>query len=339
MIEKLYDDLMELYSNSGKEFVQEMAALLKARFPEQEHTIIVRGEAGDWRIAASTLSDDDETEFLQKIVETEFLDRGEKWLRFSQNRHGVLNHAAIPLSVRNKPATGVWILENVRKEKALVENKILKIAQMMSVLVQTVHDEKLCIYNRYLDAETDFPGRLYFRQMLERLKEKGHKVLVCVLRRKDYREEVRLYGSKKAIEEIKKLADLVEELNFGTVFTIAEDTFAVITVERQSEVFAGLESLMENHRLGSVLQGMILSPKTCDDVLMEIENRFCMCGAGRILLPETIRNNPLTRIFGEAEGKEEEASDSHKLEVHPAEAVLQAEEEDFMQLLERSGKL
>lgn len=339
MIEKLYDDLMELYSNSGKEFLEEMAALLKARFPEQEHTIFVRGEAGDWKIAASTLSDDDEAEFLQKMVETEFLDKGEKWLRFSQNRHGVLNHAVLPLSVRNKPAAGVWILESLRKEKGFAENKILKTAQMMALLVQTVHDEKLCIYNRYLDAETDFPGRLYFRQMLERLKEKGYRVLVCVLRRIDYREEVRLYGSQKAIEEIKKLADMVEELNFGTVFTIAEDTFAVLTVERQAEAYAGMIELMEKHRMGSVLQGLILSPKTCDDILMEIENRFCMCSAGRVLLPEPVRSNPLSRIFGEPEGKPEKASAKHEPEELPAEAALPIEEEDFMELLERSGNL
>lgn len=336
MIERLYDELMELYSNSGKEFLQEMTALLKARFPEQEHTILIRGEAGEWKIAASTLSDADETGFLQRIAETEFLDKGEEWVRFSENRHGVSNHAAIPLFIRNKPATGLWIVENVRKERMPVDNRILKIAQMMAVLVQTVHDEKLCIYNRYLDAETDFPGRLYFRQMVERLQDKGHKVLVCVLRRKDYREELRLYGSRKSIEEMKKIADMVEELNFGTVFTISEDTFAVITVERQSEVYAGMEGLMEDHKMGSVLQGLILSPKTGDDVLMEIENRFCMCGAGRILLPEPIRNNPLTRLFGESEG---ESSDQQGKAENSSEKAVAMEEEDFMALLERSGNI
>lgn len=334
MIEKLYDDLMELYNNSGKEFFQEMTALLKGRFPDREHTVLIRGEAGDWRVASSTLFDEDETEFLQRIAETEFLDKGEQWVRFSENRKGVLSHAAIPLSVRKKPATGLWIMENVKKERLLVDSNVLKTAQMIAVLVQTVHDEKLCIYNRYLDAETDFPGRLYFRQMMDRLQEKGHKVLVCALRRKDYREELRLNGSLKMIAEMKILADMVEELNFGTVFTVSEDTFAVITVERQTEVYAGLEKLMEEKGMGKILQGLILCPGPDDDVLEEMENRFCMCGVGRIGIPEPARNNPLMRLFGESE-----KHSTKKPEVPNTSRASNAEEEDFLALLERSGNL
>ena len=56
-MEKIYDDLIELYHNSGKEFFQEMVALLKHRFPLREHTVLIRGETGEWKLGASSLAD------------------------------------------------------------------------------------------------------------------------------------------------------------------------------------------------------------------------------------------------------------------------------------------
>lgn len=88
--------------------------------------------------------------------------------------------------------------------------------------------------------------------MLERLKKKQHKVLVAAIREKDYRKKMCSHGSLEILNETNELADIVSEMNLGNVFTIAEDTFAVISVEAQAELFAQLEQLIYERGYGKV---------------------------------------------------------------------------------------
>lgn len=60
------------------------------------------------------------------------------------------------------------------------------------------------------------------------------------------------HGSMEILNEMNELADIVSEMNLGNVFTIAEDTFAVISVEAQAELFAHLEQLIYERGYGKV---------------------------------------------------------------------------------------
>lgn len=299
MMEKIYDDLIELYHNSGKEFFQEMVALLKHRFPLREHTVLIRGEAGEWKLGASSLAELDEAVFLLHIAETEFIEKEGNCVKFSKNRPGVLAHIAIPLFIKGKYIAGIWIMETTKKGGSLTDTAVVKTAAILAILIQSVQNEKICIYNRYLDADTNFPGRKYFCYMLERLKKKQHKVLVAAIREKDYREKMCSHGSMEILNETNELADIVSEMNLGNVFTIAEDTFAVISVEAQAELFAHLEQLIYERGYGKSLKGIILNPFGYEDVLKELEQRFSLCADGNILLPDMEKGNPMLRLFSE----------------------------------------
>ena len=135
--------------------------------------------------------------------------------------------------------------------------------------------------------------------MLERLKKKQHKVLVAAIREKDYRKKMCSHGSMEILNETNELADIVSEMNLGNVFTIAEDTFAVISVEAQAELFAHLEQLIYERGYGKSLKGIILNPFGYEDVLKELEQRFSLCADGNILLPDMEKGNPMIRLFSE----------------------------------------
>lgn len=338
MVGKLHNDLIELFNNSGKEFLGEMTELLKSQFSNKEHTILVRGESGDWKIGSSTLIDEDEIKFLLKIAETEFLDKREKWTQFSKNREGINHHIVIPLVVRNRKTAGIWIIETKKKERLLINDEVIKAANLVGVLIQSLHDERLCIYNKYLDAETSFLGRQYFQRMVERLKDRKHNVLVSVFRREDYREDICLCGYQKVSGEMAELADMVEELNLGNVFTLAEDTFAVITVEEQPEVYARMEHLIKEAKLSRSIKGVILSSIGISDILKEIEKQISLCESGRIFIPDRKKKNSLTQIFEETEKKE--LSDQNiEISIGKKFREKKSEDEELFSLLEREGLL
>lgn len=333
MMEKIYDDLIELYHNSGKEFFQEMVALLKHRFPLREHTVLIRGETGEWKLGASSLAELDEAVFLLRIAETEFMEKEGNCVRFSRNRPGVLSHIAIPLFIKGKYIAGIWIMETIKKGGSLTDTAVVKTAAILAILIQSVQNEKICLYNRYLDADTNFPGRRYFCYMLERLKKKQHKVLIAAIREKDYRQKVCSQGSMEILNETNELADMFSEMNLGNVFTIAEDTFAVISVESQAELFAHIEQLIYERGYGKTLKGIILNPFGYEDILKELEQRFCLCADGNILLPDIERGNPMMRLFSEEQRVPEQNSPQIKREQE--ETSSGDEELDFLSMLEQ----
>lgn len=333
MTDKIYGELMDLYNSSGKEFYSELTALLANRIPGKEHTVLGNGEEG-WKLLSSTLRDPDETGFLKKLVEKEYKDSEEDFFYFSQVRKGIRSHVALPLAIRRKGTVGLWIIENVSKERSNFEHEWLRIAQMIALFIQLLKDERMCVINRYLDARTNLPGRVYFQQVVRRLKEQGHRVILCAFRWDMYREEIRLKGAGHLDEEMRCLGRKISDLRLGNVYAVSEDTFAIITAEEKQEVYARMEYILDEGRMRKVLKAAILYLQPDKDILTEMEEIFSLCRRGIIWMQEKKQGGMLASLFYEEQVSEAEQKTETTGSVSEQDVI-----DDLLEMLERKGGL
>ena len=285
VLEKVYEELMELYDSSGREFFSEAVTLLANWFTGREHTILARDGDDGWKLAASTLQDPDETGFLVKAAEREFNDCGRRFCFFSEMRNGVSSHKVIPLMIRKKEAAaGLWIMESDGKEKNNLDKELLKTGHLLAFFVQHSLDERMLVHNRYLDVGTNLPGRAYFGQVAKRIQEQGHQILLCGFRRNGFREAVRVKGMEKMQEELLRLCNKIKALGLGNVYFLAEDTVAMISPENKQEVYAALDCVLRDYGKEKTLKIVMLYLARGKDMLTEMEEAFSMGKAGDIWL-------------------------------------------------------
>ncbi len=281
-LEKVYSELMDLYNTSGKEFFTEAAAFLSDCLPGREHTILGRSEEDGWKLAASTIRDPDETEFLRRAAGMEYKDNGKEFFCFTSQRQGIRSHLAVTLSVRRRGTAGLWIIESRAGEKINPDKSVWRIGQLMAFFLQRSQDERLRVLNRYLDAATGLPGRMYFRQTAGRIQEQGHQVILCGFRWDKYREGIRLKGSEEMEERVRQLAVKVASLELGNLYALSEDTIAVISIAERQEVYARMESILEEDGMGNVIKAVMMRPEPKQEILTEMEELFSMCSPGII---------------------------------------------------------
>ena len=281
-LEKMYIELMDLYNTSGKEFFTEAVAFLAECFPGREHTILGRSEEDGWKLVSSTLKDADETEFLRKAAVKEYEDNGKDSFCFTVQRPGVSSHMAVPLAVSRRKTAGMWVIERRTGEKTGVDRSAYRVGQLLAFFLQISQDERVRVFNRYLDADMNLPGRLYFRQVAGRIQEQGHQVILCGFRWDKYREGIRLRGSKEMEEKLHQLVGQVASLELGNMYALSEDTIAVISIADRQEVYARMESLLEEEGMGSVLKAVMMRPEPKQEILTEMEELFSMCSTGII---------------------------------------------------------
>lgn len=281
-LEKMYSELMDLYNTSGKEFFSEAVAFLAECFPGREHTILGRSEEDGWKLVSSTLKDADETEYLRKAVVKEYEDNGRESFCFTVQRPGVSSHMAVPLTVCRHKTAGVWVIERRAGEKPGADRSAYRVGQLLSFFLQISLDERVRVFNRYLDAGMNLPGRLYFRQVAGRIQEQGHQVILCGFRWDKYREEVRLKGSKEMEEKLRQLVEKIASLELGNMYALSEDTIAVISIADRQEVYARMESILEEEGMGGVLKAVMMRPEPKQEILTEMEELFSMCTTGII---------------------------------------------------------
>lgn len=305
-LEKIYIELMELYNSSGKEFFSEVTALLENYFPAMEHTILGRNEEGDWRLCSSTIRNSDETDFLKKVAEMECKECGKENFCFSKVRNGVKSHIVIPLTIRKRKTVGVWILESLSRERLNLEREIVRIGKFLALFLQMSVDERLCVVNRYLDAGTNLPGRLYFMQVAARISKHGRPVLLCCFRLDKYREGIRMRGAEMMESEMQKLTKKIIGLELGNVYSISEDTLVVITPESRQEVYARLEEVLEEAQTAKQVKTAMFALEAEKDILTEIEEIFSECTTGITWVEMQKKEGPLGALFGEERNLEEE---------------------------------
>lgn len=281
-LEKIYSELMDLYNTSGKEFFIEVSAFLADCLPGKEHTILGRSEEDGWKLVSSTILDADETEFLRRSAGKEYKNNGKEFFCFTSQRQGISSHMAVPLSIRRRGTAGLWIIESRAGEKLNPDKSIWRIGQMMAFFLQVSQDERMRIFNRYLDAGTGLPGRMYFRQVVGRIQEQGYQVILCGFRWDKYREGVRLKGSEEMEERVRQLVSRVASLELGNMYALSEDTIAVISIAERQEVYARMESILEEEGMGSVIKAVMMRLEQKQEILTEMEELFSMCSPGII---------------------------------------------------------
>ena len=237
--EKIYVELLELYHNSGREFYAEMAALLGQQTEGMEHSFLTL-EDDRWKLVASTVKNRDEREFLRKQADAMEAVSPKDFFWFSEQRAVVRTHLVIPLRVRKRFIMAIWIVESRIRER-IPEREILKIARLIALLFQLSKAER----NWYLDPGTGLPGRLYFGQILAKLMEGGHRINVCVFRIDRYRERVRTNGCLEMEQEYREMIGQIRKLQMGNLYAVSDDTAAVISLTEEKEVYARIESLLD----------------------------------------------------------------------------------------------
>ena len=287
--EKIYVELLELYHNSGREFYAEMAALLGQQTEGMEHSFLTL-EDDRWKMVASTVKNRDEREFLRKQADAmEEVNLKDSFL-FPQQRAVVRTHLVIPLRVRNRFILALWIVESRIRER-IPEREILKIARLIALLFQLSRTER----NWYLDPGTGLPGRIYFRQILAKLLEGGHRINVCVFRIDRYRERVRTNGCLEMEQEYREM--------IGQIRKVSDDTAAVISLTEEKEAYARIESLLDQS--GHGITAAIIHPNKDEDIFAEIENRLSACKAAE---------NQKETDENKKEDREEDTSEAFSME-------------------------
>lgn len=274
VLEKIYGEFMELYDSSGKEFFSEAVVLLANWYTGREHTILARDGEGGWKLAASTLQDSDETDFLVRAAEKDFKECERGHFFFSAVRNSVCSHRVIPLMVRKGETAGLWIMESTGKEKIGTDREILKTGHLLAFFVQHSLDERMLVYNKYLDAEMNLPGKTYFRQVAGRIQEQGHPMIVCGFRWNQFREAVRVKGAQRMEEEMLRLCEKIKRLDLGNVYSLAEDTIVLVSADSSQEVYAGVDCTFRDQGMGEPLKIAILRLARGKDVLAELESAF-----------------------------------------------------------------
>ena len=309
-LEKIYREMTELYHSSGKEFFAEVTALLENYFPSMEHTILGQNEEGDWKLLSSTIRNSDETDFLKKMAGMECKECRKETFCFTTVRSGVKGHMVIPLIIRKRRMTGLWIIESLCREHLNPGREIVMLGKFLALFLQLSVDERLCVFNRYLDAEMNLPGRVYFLQVAERILKHGHPVLLCCFRLDKYREGIRMHGAKMMESKMQKLKKKVTGLELGNVYSLSEDTLAVITPESRQEAYARLEEVLDEAKMAKQVKAAMLILEEKKDILTEMEEAFSECNTGITWVEMQKKEGPLAVLFGEEQKQEKEMDDA-----------------------------
>ncbi|MDD3361835.1 MAG: hypothetical protein PHW34_09210 [Hespellia sp.] len=336
-LNRIYDELLWLYNSSRKEFFPEMVAFFVNWFSGRQHTIL-RKEDETWKVLASSEHDVDEIDAIQRIVENEYKDMNKDYFSMTELRRGMAN-TILPLKVRKK-TVGLWLMESAGKERIVPEKESLRLSHLVALILKQEQDDKLCLLNRYLDAETNLPGTSYFSQVTERLKKQRYPVCLCLFRIDKYREKLRLYGSEALLKDKQKLLKDIKELDMGNLYIVAEDTFAVITAEKEREAYARIQVVMEQGR-GKSLKAVMLNLESMDDVLYDIEMRLSFCNPGIIHVQSLERETSVLPLFDlkEKATRMVEAEEGEEVNRDMGEIQSEEIEEDLLELLERRGKI
>ncbi len=305
-LEKIYTELAELYHNSGKEFFAEVTALLENYFPAMEHTILGQNEEGDWKLFSSTIRNPDETDFLKKMAGMECKEYRKESFCFTRARNGVKSHIVIPLTIRKRKTAGIWIIESLSREHFSLDREMVRLGKFLALFLQLSVDERLCVFNRYLDAGMNLPGRVYFQQVAERILKHGHPVLFCCFRLDKYREGIRMRGAQTMESEMQKLKKRVTGLELGNVYSLSEDTLAVITPESRQEAYARMEEILEEAQMAKQVKAAMLVLADKKDILTEMEEVFSECNTGITWVEMQKKEGPLAVLFGEEQEQEKE---------------------------------
>jgi len=305
-LENIYTELTELYHSSGKEFFAEVTALLENYFPAMEHTILGQNEEGDWKLFSSTIRNPDETDFLKKMAGMECKEYRKESFCFAKVRNGVKSHIVIPLTIRKRKTAGIWIIESLSREHLSLDREMVRLGKFLALFLQLSVDERLCVFNRYLDAGMNLPGRVYFQQVTERILKHGHPVLLCCFRLDKYREGIRMRGVQTMESEMQKLKKRVTGLELGNVYSLSEDTLAVITPESRQEAYARLEEVLEEAQMAKQVKAAMLVLEDKKDILTEMEEVFSECNTGITWVEMQKKEGPLAVLFGEGQEPEEE---------------------------------
>ena len=292
--EKQCVQLLELYDNTGKEFYQELIALVAGYYPGMEHTIMECSGTNEWKIRATTIRDPDETEILLHMAEQEVVSAKRSSLQFSAVRKNIKGHVIIPLSIRYRKMIGIWIIESRWKEKVMTDKEMMSLSKLIALFLQALADEKCSTLNRYIDAKTGLLGKQYFSQVAERINKQDQKVLLCAVRWHGYRELVREKGSVEAENCFHKLMQKVKDLELGNCYLLAEDTLSFLTTESEPELYARVETLLEEPGMGRNLKIILMEMERNSGLFSHLEERFSLCNPGIIWRKES---NPITKIF------------------------------------------
>lgn len=309
-LEKLCIELTELYHSSGKEFFSEVTALLENYFPAMEHTILGQNEEKDWKLFSSTIRNPDETDFLKRIAGGECKEYRKESFCFTKVRSGVKSHIVIPLTIRKRRTVGLWIIESRSREHLSPDREVVRLGKFLALFLQLSVDERLCVFNRYLDAGMNLPGRVYFLQVAEKILKHGHPVFVCCFRLDKYREGIRMRGARMMESEMQKLKKRVTGLELGNVYSLSEDTLAVITPESRQEAYARMEEVLEEAQMAKQVKAAMLVLEAEKDVLTEMEEVFSECNTGITWVEMQKEEGPLAVLFGEEQKPEKEMDDA-----------------------------
>lgn len=267
--EKIYTELLNLYYNSGREFYAEMAAMLGQQTEGMEHTFLT-SEEGKWKLVTSTIQNRDEREFLRNQADEWEKPFPENSFRFAQQRSRIRNHLVMPLTVKKRTIVALWVIECRGKER-LPERELTRVSLLLALFFQLSKEEK----NWYLDSETGLPGRGYFRQVLKRLEKGGHSTIICVFRFPDYRESVRRNGFVETSKKFQEMVRLIKQLQLGNLYTLSDDTTAVISLVKETEAYAKIENMLD--MTGIKVLTAIIHPGKEDDIFAVVENKISPC--------------------------------------------------------------
>lgn len=308
MIEKIRTELVELYQNSGSEFLDEALALIKAYMPHLCHSFCQIDAKGMCRVLATDITDDTEIMFWERALRKEPITNMKTCFCISSRRVGMRGHIVIPLLVKEE-VCGAWIIESKTQDEIQVEMSHLKLASLLALFIRSEMLEKKCIQNLYLDAKTELPRKSYFLKITNRLQEQHHSVFLSVFRIVNYREGIRLYGSGYMEDVFMGLLTEIENLEVGNLYILAEDTVALLLNESEQESFAATKKAMNYRNKNISVVGAFLNLSKEENIMALLEEVFAVTPAGSIWRREL---NPIASLFlslEKMESKEEPAEE------------------------------
>ena len=287
MIDKIASELVELYQNSGSEFLDEAMVIIKSYTPNIYHSFFRVREDGVYEVLVSDIKDVDELRFLERALYKELpKDNFKGCFQLSVKRGSVQSHLAFPLMVKNA-LCGVWVLESSATGGIQFEEAIYKLANLMALFIQNECLEKACVQNLYLDAVTKLPGREYFSKVIEQLKKQKCKVFLGAFRMMNYREGIRMHGSSYMEKNFLNILHAIQGLEIGKLYVLSEDTVALLINESKQESFAGIKEVMNLAKGNVLLAGVFLQLEREENILTLLEEIFSVTASGSVWKRET----------------------------------------------------
>lgn len=313
MFEKISAELVELYQNSGSEFMEEALALIHAFMPHLYHSFFEVEKNGMCRVLASDITDDIEIVFWERALSKEPIHSMRACFCISDGRVGIKGHIVIPLFVKEE-VCGVWVLESKEQEEIQLESSHLKVSSLLALFIRSEVLEKKCVQNLFLDAKTELPRKTYFLKIINRLRGQKHNVFLSAFRVVAYREGIRLYGSSYMEDIFIGLLSRLKGLGVGNLYILAEDTVAMLMNESEQESFAATKQAMNYKGKHVTVVGAFLNLNKEENVLTLLEEVFAVTPAGNIWRRES---NPVASLFLSVEkpNSEEEKTEDHTHEL------------------------